>query len=207
MPESNYGKVYHTADGKTVFVDPKTNKASIFDGILTVEKIVEPANGAGLIGNKDFFPALLDLFILSGQLAAEDEILDTPDILGPKDYFILAPDKAIPLSVGASPVRAWVSEYKNGHKPDYKGFHKHKILPEQWDWLNTHKTCSIVAWYDQECPAFIALACQDHAKIIKPVPVQDGVKVSPIDPTAVVSLETSTVQTGTETVLTEERDV
>jgi hypothetical protein len=218
MSEPTFGQVYHTKDGKTVYFDPKTHQVSVFEGILTVDKIVEPAvqaNSGDFLGEQQMEDILKNIlgpgmfsfdFVVSPAqygLGPEPEE-EQADILGPKDYYILIREDALPLSVSASMTPAWVSEFRNGHKPDYKGFRKHKILKEQWDWLNTHKACSVVAWYSQECPAFVTLACQDHAKIIKPVPHQEEVKDSS---TPALSLESSSVHTSLESVLTEERDI
>lgn len=252
--EPSFGKVYHTADNKTVFIDPQTKLATIFEGILsletinTIDTILEPLSETGIIGSltgpgiQDLFP-MFNALIPSGlsqldflvtnvtnvtgvdssstalatsyssssntsqkfEQSGNNKETEDIDILGPQNYFVLAPMKAIPLSVGTCPVRAWVREYKNGHKPDYKGFHKHAILPEQWDWLNLHKTCVIVAWYDQTCPAFITLGCLDHAQVVKPVllPVTSSSK----ETNPGFSMESSSIKDSIEHVLAEERTI
>lgn len=215
MSEATFGKVYHTKDGRTVYVNEKTGQASVFEGLLTIDKILEPAATSSLVGPpisksevdefmQKMFPALAALDIIFPEDEGLDEELDFPDILGPKDYYVLVSDKVLPISTNSSVVRAWVSEFKNGHHPDYKDFVKYRILPEQWNWLQNHKNCTIMAWYEQSCPGFIALGCQDHAKVIKPISIPDEVKSAP---TGSVWLETGTVHTGLETVLGEERDV
>ena len=239
MPESsgipNFGKIYHTADNKTVFIDPKTNQATIFEGILPIETLLEPFNtsiGPDLDNILSVLNAIpynmspLDSILSSTEAifnpaqtfnstknfgAAGSEVLegtDNPDILGPKNYYILASMKSIPLSVGTCPVRAWVSEFKKGHQPDYKGFHKHRILPEQWDWLGSHKTCPIVSWYDVSCPAFITLACLDHAQVVRPVLVPSSAALYATETKAPeFVIESNSVTSNVENILAEERDV
>jgi hypothetical protein len=210
---SFFGQVYHTDDGKTVFFDPKTKSVSVFDGEFTIDKIVESSVQAGVIDSdmaavesilQHMYPIGsmgFDIVVSTQPLSSE---VDLTDILGPKDYYILVPEKTLPLGVSSCKVIRWISEHKKGFHPVYPGFIKHKILPEQFDWLGSHKECSVMAWYDQKCPAFVALACQDHAKIIQPVKHQDEPKDAsmPFQP-----CETSTVTSIAESVFTEERDV
>jgi hypothetical protein len=212
MSEPTFGSVYHTKDGKTVYFDPKTKSVSVFEGILTIDKVVEPATQGEFAGSDlAFVESVLQKMFPMGSLGFDllvteqpFDVADMTDILGPKDYYILVQDKGVPLSIGAANVPTWVSEYKHGHHPVYPGFTKHKILAEQYDWLHNHRSCSVKAWYDQECPAFISLACQDHAKVIQPVRHPDEQKDAPLTG---LLFESSTVQTSIESVLTEERDV
>ena len=216
--QSTFGQVYHTKDGKTVFIDSKTNQALIFEGILTLDKIVEPNTGLITTAPSQVLPILnsilgssngvqLDLLVLtdkSPNLSKNQEGSESFDILGSKNYFILTPDKVLPLAIEPGRVPAWVSEFHDGHKPDYPGFHKHRILPEQWDWLGTHKNCHLVAWYGQECPVFVSLGCQDHGKIIRPVIVPEKTKNASTED---LMLELGSIPAITEDILAEERDV
>lgn len=211
-----FGEIYHTKDGKTVFVDSKSGQVSVFEGILTIDKILEPSLGLSLpMSNLDTIIQKLladdmsDLIMpaeASNQAAIEATGPD--NILGPKDYYILVSSKQLPLGLNVGRTTAWVSEWRNGHHPEYQGYHKHQILSDQWKWLiNDHKECPIMAWYDAECPAFVTLACQAHAKIIKPVRVvEEVVPVSEASPTSLL-VEIGSIQTVLESVLTEERDV
>lgn len=221
MAEANVGQVFHTHDGKTVYIDPKTKQATVFDGVKTVEQIQEPDLNAilGPAGDSAF-QAIAELLagasnpftmlgkplklsfiaIPKAQESSQSEI----DPLGPKNHYVLVKPSAIPLSVGSSPVRAWVSEHQNGHKPVYADYEKHRILPEQFDWLMAHKDCSVRTWYDSDCPGFLALACQDHCKIMKPVSKVDGASDSK-EPS--FSLQGLSVQSQTETVSAEEREI
>lgn len=214
--EKPVGQVFHTPDGKTVFIDPKTNQASVFEGILSIDKIVEPATEIGIPQSGksgEAFEALknllppgllkLDFLVITGGLPKEKNE-DIPDILGEKEFYVLAPKSAVPLSIGSCPIRAWVSEFKSGHHPDYQGYIKHRILHEQWDWLHNHKECLVRAWYDQECPAFISLACQSHSKVIRPIYKHESTIGSSTEP---VMLDLGTVETTQDSVLTEERDI
>lgn len=223
MPEANAGQLYHTQDGKTVFIDPKTKQATVFEGIKTIEQILEPdqtANFTGgsvdpmmlpiiskLIGGMQLLhaPLKMGFVIVKGPKGESEEEVD---ILGPKQYYVLANKSVVPLSVGSTCVRAWVSEQQNGHKPDYPGYEKHRILPEQWDWLMQHKSCAessaIRAWYDQEQPGFLALGCQNHGKIMKPISKVDGAIDSKDTSFAV---ESSSVAIQAETVSAEEREI
>lgn len=212
MSESQVGQVFHTEDGKTVYIDPKTHQASVFDGVLSAEQIAQPQSMiTGPSGDNDLaFAALAammpGLAILNGGFKsgflvlkkAVDSSQSEIDPLGPQEYYILADDAWLPLSISACDVYAWVKEYKNGHKPDYPGYKKHRITDGQFDWLQLHKDCKLKAWYDQECPAFIALACQDHMKIIKPIAKSDSPEPF---------IQTLSVSTATESVTTEEREI
>jgi len=205
-----FGQVYHTADGKTVYFDPKSKQVSVFEGLLTLDKIIEPDIQAGTVNEeavefilKKLFPmGTVGLDIIVSTQPGPTEV-DLTDILGPKNYYILVPEKDLPLCISAGRVSSWVSEHKQGHHPVYHGFIKHRILSEQFDWLRDHKQCSVRAWYGPECPAFVSLACLDHAKSIQPVSHKDAT----ITPVAGLLCETSTVESAMETVLTEERDV
>lgn len=217
MAEPSFGQIYHTTDGKTVYFDAKTKQVSVFEGILTIEKIVEPDHSLPSISSSPFMTEIeieniLKQFLLPGWgsfdlvVMPEESIQSTEestDILGPKDYFVLIPVEIAPLSNKPCQAPAWVSEFRKGHRPDYKGFVKYRILPEQWDWLGSHKHCPIVAWYSPECPAFVSLACQDHAKIIKPVIYSDPTKNAYMGSLT----ESGSIATETESVLTEEREI
>lgn len=127
-----------------------------------------------------------------------------PEILGERQYYILSAQHSLPLALAAGKINAWVSEYENGHHPVYQGFHKHRILPEQWDWLLKHPKCPIVAWMGMECPAFPTLACLTHSCLIRPITHQEGKEVSS---DASVELSTATIHSMLEAIQAEERDV
>jgi hypothetical protein len=193
MPDPTFGQLFHTQDGKTVFIDPK-GKATVFEGVLTMDKIMEPkdqimmSNASvkpeevpeilkamlsqlPMLPMMPIVPMKFDFVLMTGPQPNQVVSSQTDeDILGPKDYYILVPDESeASLKLGATTrIYAWVSEHKKGHKPDYKGHSKHRILPEQWEWLLQHKDCPVVAWYSQECPAFASVACQTHAKAMQP---------------------------------------
>lgn len=201
MSEPSFGKLYHTQDGKTVFIDPKTSQATVFEGVKTMEQIMEPKEQVvtsdpstkgidaikalmSMLPMLPMSPALpapggvkFDFILLTGNQPAE-VMADEADILGPKDYYVLVPkeNEGIITSMGATKIYAWVSEFKNGHKPEYKGNSKHRIMQEQFDWLMQHKTCPVVAWYSLECPAFVSVACQSHAKAIQPMLTPEKIK-------------------------------
>lgn len=217
MPEANVGQIFHTKDGKTVFIDPKSNQATVFNEVLTADQLIgEPeetlisggdmpdlafqALSALLPAMAFMKPVKIDLFMIKkpGE-PSQTEI----DPLGPKQYYVLAPESAVPLSIGSCAVTAWVSEHQKGHKPVYEGHHKHRILPEQWDWLNQHKDCSIRAWYDQECPGFVSLCCQDHAKVMKPVIVVDKTNVL----ATVGTVDSQNVAVQSDNMTAEEREI
>jgi len=218
MPqEANVGQIFHTKDGKTVFIDPKTNQATVFNEVLTADQLIgEPEEGlisggempdlafqalASLLPAMAFMkPVKIDLFMLKkpGE-PSQTEI----DPLGPKQYYVLAPESAVPLSIGSSAIHAWVWEYQKGHKPVYEGHHKHRILAEQWDWLQAHKDCSIRAWYDQDQPGFVSLCCQDHALVMAPVTKPD--KTNPL--VTVSSATVESVQLQTDALTAEEREI
>jgi hypothetical protein len=223
MSEATFGQIFHTKDGKTVFIDPKTNQASVFEGVLTIEQIQEPTDktvvsqmqdekevlaimsqllGGSLMPGFVSYPSKMDAFALKGLLQQSSEPVD---ILGPKDYYILAGKSSGPLAMHPCDVHAWTSELRQGHHPEYQGHLKHRIMPEQWDWLAQHPNCPIKAWYDSSCPAFVTLACQDHGKVIKPISKVDSSQASKTEPG--VYAEQSSVQTHIETVLAEEREI
>lgn len=195
MPEPSFGQLYHTQDGKTVFIDPKTNQATVFDGVKTLEQILEPKDQITATSKSEvsdllkammaqlpmlsMTPLKFDFVLLPGDMGDMVDSQTDEDILGPKDYYVLVPkENDALLKLGATKIYAWVSEHKKGHKPDYKGHSKHRILPEQFDWLMKHKECSLVAWYSQECPAFVSVACQSHAKAIQPMLTAEKIKGS-----------------------------
>jgi hypothetical protein len=171
--------VYHTQDGKTVFIDPKTNQATIFEGDA---KLIEPS-AVTAADQKEAVESILGPLpakLMVGQfsvLKPQEATIAETDPLGLKEYYVLAPEALGGLSAFSAHahIKAWVSEHKNGPKGNYIGHKKHRILPEQWDWLTNHAHCSIVAWYDEKCPAFITLGCQDHARIIRPVSKTEGI--------------------------------
>jgi hypothetical protein len=216
-----YGHVYHTKDGRTVYFDPITKQVSVFDEILTLDKLIGSASGpAGSLSSvhsQQYVDEVLQKMFPIGSLgfdlmlALETKYLPEPEeddllpILGTDiiDYFILVTCKGIPLSISSRKVSHWVSEYK-GHMTDYPDYEKHKILPDQFSWLNTHKDCSVMAWYDQECPAFVALACQDHARIIQPIRV---IADENVDPEASQVVETGIIETTLDSVFTDERGI
>lgn len=208
MSEPTFGNVYHTSDGKTVFIDPKTNQATIFEGD---SKIIEPsavtaADQQEALGSiLGPLPAKLmvgQFSIIKPQEPSQTEV----DPLGLKEYYVLAPEGLGGLSAFSAHahIKAWVSELKNGPKGSYVGHKKHRILSEQWDWLMEHAHCSIVAWYDEKCPAFITLGCQDHARIIRPTPKVEGT-LAGSDPK--IDLELASVLPNHEHIAAEEREI
>lgn len=225
MSEPSFGKLYHTQDGKTVFIDPKTNQAHVFEGVKTIEQIMEPkeevvAPSAAKGEVSDLLKALMsqlpmiqdlngykmDLFMLPPvELINLEPDPEAGDILGPKDYFLLIPkEKESLLHFMPIAVHAWANEFRQGHHPEYKGYGKHRILPEQWNWLMNHKDCSVVGWYSAECPVFASVACQTHAKAMLPKLVPDDVKSSSEKP-LFISSESLIAQP--ETIGAEEREV
>src|SRR5258708_5672031 len=66
--EPSFGKVYHTADNKTVFIDPQTKLATIFEGILSLDTLLEPISEAGLLGPGITSPGIQDLFPMFNAL-------------------------------------------------------------------------------------------------------------------------------------------
>jgi len=218
MPEPTFGQIFHTQDGKTVFIDPKTKQATVFDGIKTLEQILEPVADAAVPGGlldaftalslltgagPKFLPIKMDFLVV--QKGAEPSQTKV-DPLGPKEHYVLVKPSLVPLEMGAARVRAWASEYKNGHKPDYPGYEKHRILPEQFEWLQSHKDCVVLIWYDQECPAFACLACQDHAKIVKPIMASNKSAESKMEGFS-MSISESDVAGQQESVTAEEREI
>lgn len=210
MSEPTFGNVYHTADGKTVFVDPKTNQATIFEGDA---KLIEPSSVLGATAEqKEAIGSILGplpVKLMVGQFSVmkpQEPVTQEVDPLGLKEYYVLAPDSLGGLNAFTTHahIKAWVSEHKNGPKGNYAGHKKHRILPEQWDWLTQHAHCSIVAWYDDKCPAFITLACQDHARIIRPTPKVEGT-LAGTDPK--IDAELDSLQPTHEQVSTEEREI
>src|SRR5208282_195400 len=170
MPEQ---QMFHTKDGKTIVYDVGTGQVKIQALEPKPENAIPPKLAALLKQLILPQPTIVDLvFIPGGQQEIKDE--KEEDILGPLDYYILVPIETEKLIYKAVvPITAWVSEYKNGHKPDYTGYNKHRILPEQFGWLNQHKDCQVVAWYAHKCPIFASLGCQTHAKSIQPCIPQD----------------------------------
>ena len=210
MSEPTFGNVYHTQDGKTVFIDPKSKVATIFEGEST---LVEPTSVmGGPADQKEAVESILgplpakmmvgQFSVIKPQEPSQTEV----DPLGLKEYYVLAPEGLGGLSAFSAHahIKAWVSELKNGPKGNYVGHKKHRILPEQWDWLTTHAHCSIVAWYDEKCPAFITLGCQDHAKIIRPAPKVEGT-LAGSDPK--IDLELLSVLPNHEHIAAEEREI
>jgi hypothetical protein len=224
MPEPKVGQIYKTEDGKTVFVDPKTQHAFVFDKpIVLIDKLAEPgteftippaALQAFHDALQDFitspsktFPAPGGLIMGLADEGEEKDIDISLDILGEKEYYILVPKGMVPLSVGVGRFYMWVSEHKKGHHPEYSGQVKHRICKEQWDWLMDHKECGLLAWYDKECPVFPSIACQDHKKIVCLKSSVDDVKVigKPEDGVGGIVFTTCTPQI--ESVWTEEREI
>lgn len=219
--EHKFDKVYHTQDGKTVYVNAETNQAQIFDGTLSVEAVQAPQGeatvaGQGVANQEQIFEALKHILPAAGApgiFKLDFIMVGTPetgevsmtDVLGPKEYYVLGDKKAFPLGMEICPIHAWVSEHQQGHHPDYKGYKKHRIMPEQWDWLAGHKNCRIVAWRDEKCPVYVAVACQDHARMCRPV-TAGGVQL-PVTSDQSFALQELEVAPSMEHVLTEERDV
>lgn len=215
-------QTFQTTDGKIVVYDPNTGQASVHTPMTKfVGPTPAPSDLIALL--QSLMPPqvkIVDFMIIgdpgTGTGKTEDpkkdntnkEDGDAPedDILGPIDYYILVPKEGEKLlhSIFPVPINAWVTEHKNGHKPDYKGYNKHRILPEQFKWLNQHKDCPVVAWYDEECPVFASLACQTHAKTIQPRIPQGG-KDNASNGSQFVG--TSSIVSQQESIGTEEREV
>lgn len=65
--EHKFDKVYHTQDGKTVYVNAETNQAQIFDGTLSVEAVQAPQGeatvaGQGVANQEQIFEALKHIY-------------------------------------------------------------------------------------------------------------------------------------------------
>lgn len=137
----------------------------------------------------------------TGQIAKDK----ADPVLGSIDYYILVPDKYESfIYKGPIPITSWTTEYKDGHHPEYKDHKKHRVMPEQFDWLKQHKDCQIVAWYSPECPLFASLGCQTHAKVIQPVIPQNIETGASKDPQFV---KESPVLTQHESIIAEDREV
>lgn len=145
--------------------------------------------------------AKADFYVVKGPKAQSEP---KEAILGPKIHYILVEPSPIGIQIGSAKVRIWTTEYKNGHHPDYPGYEKHRVLPEQFDWLNNHKNCDIRAWYDVDMPGFISMCCNDHKVIIHPV-VKDALKVEATDPDC--DMENNSLTVKTEDISTEEREI
>ena len=202
MEEKEPGKLIHE-NGKTVFTDPKTHQTVIFDEIIP--------EGLGLTNHQMALAAAIKALmphsnlILGpiGYLSASNTSLDV-DPLGPEEFYLLIPSNKtlghIPITVGA-----WVTEYENGHKPNYEAHSKHRILESQAVFLKDHGECPIVAWIDLACPIFPSIACQTHAKAMKPVTGINKEVFSTADKN--IFLETSSVKAEIDAIMGEERDV
>jgi len=174
-------QTFQTADGKTIAYNPNTGEVELIAAdaqsgqaipqeILTLFKNFMPP-GIKIV---DF--QLIGAPFVTGQTqpatVQKDKI---EDVLGSLDYYVLVPtDKAKYLTGAHVPINSWVTEHKNGHHPEYQGHKKYRIMPEQFEWLKKHKDCKIVAYYTPECPVFVSVACQDHAKVIRPIMPQAG---------------------------------
>lgn len=121
-----------------------------------------------------------------------------PIDLGDPMYFVVTP--SVTPGAWAStprPVSEWTMQYTNG--VDVKispGSTKARIMKEQWDWIHTHPTCKVIAWYSATVPIYPCLGCQDHA-----------VMIYPNFATKPVSVEHIQVEMVEDHVLSEEREI
>lgn len=222
MADKQDPKVIKLPNGKMAYVDVNAHQITVFDpGFaqkLASSKVTEPSTQAYNQNGEVFMllsalnslmpgDILMDepIFIAGGDTVYSGEDTPTVDLndpLGEKEHYILVGSNAV-LSQ-AFHIYAWVTEHAKGYKPDYKNHSKHRIMPEQFEWLNIHKNCSIIGWFDI-CPLYPAVACQQHAVVVRPVYTHKGIAKNDIAEGS--HLEISKVQAKPEIVWAEEREI
>lgn len=213
MAESK--QVFTTKDGKEIIYDPNSGTVKVHQ-----PHVDTGAPGPGVsLGIPIEILAMLKHLMPPGVKVVDFQMVEAPsfmadpptqtkepeDILGTLDYYILVPKENTKYLIGGHvSITSWVTEHKNGHHPEYQGFRKYRILPEQFEWLKKHEDCQVVAYYSPECPVFVSVACQDHAKVMRPVMPQtegsDGSK-------GLEFSQTVSVTSQQEAISTEEREI